>query len=53
MGKNLYDPKYGICPDKIEDFSKEHRASIEDILMTFRAQPDNNIEAKVVALINM
>jgi hypothetical protein len=31
ISKTLYDPKYGT-PEKIEDFSPEHRAVIEDML---------------------
>ena len=31
INKMLYDPKYG-CHDKIEDFSQEHRAVLEDFI---------------------
>ena len=37
LGSNLYDPKYGpkTKDNKIEDFSQEHRDSIEDTFLTF------------------
>ena len=35
MARNLYDPKYGT-PTKIEDFTAEHRASIESMIAHMR-----------------
>ena len=34
MSKVLYEPKFGLPPLKIEDFTPEHKAFIEDLMYT-------------------
>ena len=34
-GRLTYDPKYGL-PESLEDMSAEHRASVEDALLSFK-----------------
>ena len=50
--KMWYEPKYGV-PEKIEDFTAEHKGFIEDMMyqMSFTGDPETRSIHKVVAVL--
>lgn len=38
FGSLMYDPKYGVPPAKLKDFTREHSSYIEDIAKGFNGQ---------------